>query len=240
MGANESVPVVCQVNWTPPILESIPWLLLAGVLWIERHRQRFNRWIVLALLIGFVALWVVAQFSFLPDSLVDVLEPAIRSIVFANAVMWLCSARIANPAPGATFLGMFTVAIVGGAAMLCASIDIYNFKVAMPSAILFLVLLSTTLVGYEATARCSQNKPQAARSISIFTLIVFALLVVSIALIMALADNRISWSLCIAISGGLTGGLSLGLTPAHLIMFLHPAQRIRLKELLNISEVYSS
>lgn len=233
MGANESAPEVCRIDWAPPVWESIPILLLAGVLWIERQRKRANFWIVLALIAGCVAQWVLARFfAFVPGSVMDVFETSFRALVFGNAILWLASARLANPKRGATLLGMIAVLVTAGFAMLGASIDLYDFQTAMPAAVMLLILSAATLASYEAASFCCRNRLRAARFILLFAFFYLAAVASLLALLMVLSGGNLGWSLCAAISGGLTVGAFLGLAPVLLVLFLHPAQRDRLGELL--------
>lgn len=232
MGANESAPVVCQIDWAPPVWESIPILLLAGLLWAERQRNRANGWIVLALIAGCGAQWLLARFfSFVPGSVMDAFETSFRALVFGNAILWLASAHLANPKRGVTLLATITVLVAASFAMLAASIDLNDFQTAMPASVILLIISAATVASYYAASLCCRNRLEPVRFIALFTFCYLVAIGVILTLLMVLTGGNIGMSICAAICGGFALGAFLGLTPVLLVIFLHPAQRDRLGEL---------
>ncbi|HOW64510.1 MAG TPA: hypothetical protein P5186_07540 [Candidatus Paceibacterota bacterium] len=234
MGANESESVIELVQWAIPFWGSIPWLLLAGVLWIDRRRHLGNSWLLAAFVVGWAflrALYFAMPYPL--SGLVDVVHPVLQALLFGMVIMWLIASRLATSTRGATFLGMLAATGVSSALMLCASIDMDNSQTTVPSFIGLLVVWPTTVISLMMASALCRHRGGVLRFSLFLALSCFGLLWTVLFILLLLSNNLRGWAICLAMAGGLDGTIVLMLLPIHAMLFLHPGQQSRLTSLLH-------
>lgn len=235
MGDNASAPEICQVHWALPVVQSLPWLLLASVLWIERRQQQRNRLMILVLGSGLVILWALMHIlTFIPSQLLEDLCPVFQSLLFGIALMTLWSTRLVDPARGATFIGMLAVTGLSSGLMLYALLDRDNPNTVRQSFIALIMVLVTTLASLEVAARWCRQRPRLPWFLVSMTLSSFVIM--SGLVTIYIGANTIHWRECLIVSTGLTTGIILTVSPVLVLWFLHPAQHSLLTGLFHLPE----
>jgi hypothetical protein len=234
LGLNESAAVSCPMSWSLPIREALPWLLLGGVLLMERRSQRHNRWLIMALAVGYSMIWGLSKtLYFVPPEVVEALSPVFQAWLYGFAMVLLLSARLTSPKRGTTVLKMLLVVGVSSSLMLYGLIDIDSEPGFIGSFIGLLVLWAGTLVSLEASSRICRRRFNLVAFVVTQGLICFGALLGVLFLLMWLSNSNLGWELILTIAGVAVAVGALILTPIYLVLFLHPDQRLRLNELFH-------
>jgi hypothetical protein len=225
------------VPWALPVVPSLPWLLLAGVLWIERRQPQRNRLTILVLGSGLVILWAMTRIlTFIPSQLLEVFGPMFQSLLFGIAMMTLLFTHLVHPARGATFLRMLAVTGLSSGLLLYALVDRENSSIIFPSIIALLMVLPTTLASLEVAARFCRRRPHLHWFVVSMMLSSFVLLYSLFTILMLFQNTTIHWLLALYFSGGLTLGIIITMSPVLALWFLHPTHRSLLTGLLHLPE----
>jgi hypothetical protein len=237
MGDDASAPAICQMHWAFPVVQSLPWFLLAGVLWIERRQQQRNRLTILVLGSGLVILWALMPIlTFIPSQLLEIFGPVFQSLLFGIALMTLLSTHLVHPARGATFLRMLAVTGLSSGLLLYALIDRENPNIVLSSFFTLLIVLMTTLASLEVAARFCRRRPCLHWFVVSMMLSSFVLLYSLITTVMVFQNTTIHWLISLYFSGGFTLGIILTVSPILALWFLHPTHHSLLTGLLHLPE----
>ena len=236
LGHNESAPVICSMDWTPPYLESLPWLLLAGALLVDRRGGRRNGWIVLALAAGCGLVWTLTQvLTFVPPEVSEVAQPLFWAAVYGVAMMCLCSRWFASSSRSLAFLKMLLVMGPAGALMLYGSIDVDNERVVLPSFVGLLMLWAGTMAGSALAGWACRYRANFLLFMAALLAGCFGLLFAVCSAFMLAGNQTVQWGLVLAIAGVMSGALVVVLAPLIWVLFQVPSQRPRLQELLHLA-----
>ncbi len=234
LGNNDSAPIIHAVHWTLPVLESLPCLLLAGALMLERRAKRGNCWLLLALSGGFFLVWALARIMvFAPTDLLEVAEPVFQALVYGFAMMWLLSGRLAGPAGKLPLKALEFMGTTSALALL-ALIDFNNQQTVLPAGMGLLFLWVGTSTGLAVAPRFCRHRLNFMTFFVSVTVAWFATFFAFFAILTLLSSTPWRLDISFAIAAVLAGVLALVLAPVLLVLFRHPSLYPRLQELLNL------
>lgn len=241
LGNNESEGATCRVGRTLPIAESLPWLFLAGVLFIERRRQRHNGWILLGLVGGFLLSWGLGRvLTFVPAEVREMEQPVLQALLYGLTMACLLSSCLTSPKLRVTFLKVLGVLAVGSSLTLYGLIDIDDSRIAMASWMSLLIVGGGTAVGLVTGGMAYRRWPRTGTFITALIVGCFGSVCLVASVQMLASNGRPPWLMMLVVVAVLALVLALVLLPLILVLFQHPAQRARLVELLNLPSVEQS
>jgi hypothetical protein len=232
LGSNESEAAICPIGWQFPLVESLPWVLFAGALLIDRRSKRSNGWLVLAVGGGLLSIWALARvLTFVPTDLSQVARPAFQALLYGLAMTCLLSVRLASSTGRQTFFKMLLVMGIASAITLYGLIDIDDERIFVPSIVTLLILFAAALAALTVASWAYRRCSNLTVFVGSLTLGGFISVFAIISLSMLASRSPVPWHLVLAVAGVLSAVFSLVLLPLVLVLFYQPAQRPRLSEL---------
>jgi len=228
-----SEPFICQIHWTYPFLEAIPWLLLFAVAAWERRKQHNNRWVLLAAAMGFIIIWMMQKYlTFLPPSLTDVFTPVFQALLYGFCMTCLASSYLTSPQRGAAFLKrLLALAIASSIALFCM-IDYQEDRVFIPSFLSLLVIGSGLLLSWVIASTVCRFYPRVMLFNIVFIATYFVLIISTIIVLMLASSSNPPWTQILQLALGLVAAATVIFQPLILVLWLHPSQKARLTEML--------
>jgi hypothetical protein len=153
LGADESKPATCEVSHIIPLKQALPWLLFAGLFWVQRSTCRSNLWILVALASSQLMVWGAANgLRFIPVQLVDVFGPVFQALAMGLAGTWLISTHLNHSTRWMAGLKML-VALAGiGLIAFAASADLADPDSNLAGFVTLLVCSTVTALALTGTA----------------------------------------------------------------------------------------
>ncbi len=241
LGNNESEAATCRVAWTPPIAESLPWLFLAGVLLIERRRQRHNGWILLGSVGSLLLLWGLGRvLTFVPAEVREMEQPVFQALLYGLTMVCLLSPCLTSPTLRVTFLKVLGVLALGSSLALYGLIDIDDSRIAMASWMSLLIVGGGTAVGLVTGGMAYRRWQRMEAFIAALIVGCFGSVCLVASVQMLAGNGRPPWLMMSVVVAVFALVLALVLLPLILVLFRHLSQRTRLVELLNLPSVEQS
>ena len=232
LGLDESEPFTCRLTWSYPVLEALPIIILFGALFWQRKSKQHNRWIVLAMGMGFCIIWLVQKLlPSLPSKITDVFVPVFQALVYGFCMSCLVSRHLkASHFLGAILKKLFFLACACTLAVFSMS-NFQDERIFIPSMVILLIIGVGFLLSWIMASKVCRY----VSNLIIFNLsfvVSCLLLITSTVMVLCVASgNSPPLSQVLTYALGLAGMLTITFQPLILILWLIPSQKERLAEM---------